>query len=62
MQIVQSVNRLRARLHRASELTLQQLCYSTSDAAVIENNGVVPVWDWNPYLSDSIVFNENSYS
>ena len=45
MQIVQSVNRLMAHSHQASESTLQQLCYSTSDAAVIENNGVVPVWD-----------------
>ena len=39
---------------------LQQLCNDTSDTVLIENNGVTSEWGDNPFLSDSIVFNENS--
>ena len=31
-----------------------------SDTAVIENNGVIPELDCNPFSSDPVVFNENS--
>ena len=51
---------IRARLHLASESTLQQLCDDTSNTVLIENNGVTPEWGCNPFSSDSIVFNENS--
>ena len=39
---------------------LQQLCHEASDTAVIENNGVIPELDCNPFSSDPVVFNENS--
>ena len=39
---------------------LQQLCDEASDTAVIENNGVIPELDCNPFSSDPVVFNENS--
>ena len=30
-----------------------------SDTVLIENNGVAPDWGYNPFLSNSIVFNED---
>ena len=37
-----------------------QQCYDyTSDIPLIENNGVTPDWDCNPFWSASIVFNES---
>ena len=52
--------RERVCLHQASASMLQQLCDDTSDTVVIENNGVAPEWDCNPFSSNSFVFNENS--
>ena len=51
---------IRACLYRTAELTLRQLCDDTSDIAVVENNGVTPEWDYNPFLNDSIVFIDSS--
>ena len=51
---------IRACLYRMAELTLRQLCDYTSDIAVVENNGVTPEWDYNPFLNDSIVFIDSS--
>ena len=51
---------VRARSHRASESTVQQLCDDASDTVLIENNGVAPKRVATPIWSDSIVFNENS--
>ena len=51
---------LRAQLYQASESTLRQLCNNVSDTALIENSRVAPEWVCNPFLSDSIVFNENN--
>ena len=31
----------------------------TCDSILIENNGFNPEWGCNPFLSDSIIFNEN---
>ena len=45
---------VRVRLHWASASMLRQLCNSTSNTVLIENNGVTRKW------VDSIVFNENS--
>ena len=50
----------RAHLHQVSVSTLQQLCDDTSDAVLIENNGVTSEWGCNPFSSVSIVFSENS--
>ena len=52
--------RLRARLHQVSASMLPQLCDDTSDTVLIENSEVTPEGDCNPFLSDSIIFNENS--
>ena len=38
---------------------LRQRCDDTSDTVLVENSGVAPEWDCNPFLSNSIVFNEN---
>ena len=51
---------VKARLHQASMSLLRQLCKDASDTVLIENNGVTPEWGCNPFLSDSIVFNEIS--
>ena len=51
---------LRTRLHRASASMLRQLSDDASDTVLIENDGVAPDWGCNPFLSDSILFNENS--
>ena len=51
---------LGAPLHQASASTLRQLCDDASNTALIENNGVAPDLGCNPFLGDSIVFNENS--
>ena len=40
--------------------TLQQLCDDASYTVVIENNGVARKWVATSFLSNSIVFNENS--
>ena len=37
----------------------RQRCYDACDSVLIENNGVDREWVWNPFLSDSTVFNEN---
>ena len=50
---------LRPRLYQASASTLQKPCDDASDTVFIENNGVTPEWGYNPFSSDSIVFNEN---
>ena len=47
-------------LHQVSASMLQQLCDDTSHTVLIENNGVAPEWGCYQFLSDSIVFNENS--
>ena len=52
-----SLTSLRAHLHQAS--TLQQLIDDATNSVLIENNGVTPEWTCNPFLSDSIVFDEN---
>ena len=60
-----SLTSLRAHLHQAS--TLQQLIDDArTNSVLIENNfvaggnnGVTPEWACNPFLSDSIVFDEN---
>ena len=46
--------------NQASVSMLRQLCDDTSDTVLIENNGVAPEWGCKPYLSDSIIFSENS--
>ena len=51
---------LRARSRWAPESTLWQLCDDASNTVLIETNGVTPEWGCNPFLSNSIVFNENS--
>ena len=37
----------------------RQRCDDTCDSVLIENNGVTPDWGYNPFSSDSTVFNEN---
>ena len=51
---------LRSCLQRISVSMLQQLCDNTSNTVLIENNGAAPDWRYNPFWSDSIVFNESS--
>ena len=51
---------LKARLHQTSQSTLRQLCDDASDTVLVEHNGVTLEWGCNPFLSDSIVFNDNS--
>ena len=41
---------LMARLHRALASTLLPLCDDASDTILIENNGVAPQWDCNPFF------------
>ena len=36
-----------------------QRCNNASYTVLIENNRVAPEWGCNPFLSDSIVFNED---
>ena len=50
-----SMTSLKARLRRASESMLRQLCDDTNDSVLIDNNGVPPDWD-----CDSTIFNENN--
>ena len=38
---------------------LGKLCHDANNIVLIENNGVTPEWGCNPFLSYSIVFNEN---
>ena len=52
----------KARLHQALASILQQLCNGASDTALIENNEVAPESGCNPFSSDTIVFNENSFA
>ena len=40
--------------------TLRQLRDDASDTVLVENNGVAPEQDCNPFSSGSIVFNEKS--
>ena len=51
-----------ARLHQASESTLQQLFHDTSNTVFIENDGVAPEWGCNLFLSNFIVFNMNNFA
>ena len=39
---------------------LQQVCDNASDTGLIENNKATPESGLNSFLSDSIVYNENS--
>ena len=59
MVFVSEIN-LRVRLHQALESMLRQLCDGTSNTVLIENNGVAGKWIATPFLSNSIVFIENS--
>ena len=51
----------RACLHRVSESTLGQLCDCARHIVLIENNGIAPELSYHPFLSDSFVFNENTF-
>ena len=37
----------------------QRQRFDNSAMILIDNNGVTPDWGWNPFWSDSNVFNEN---
>ena len=50
----------RVRLRQTLALTLRQLCDEASDPVLIENNGVTSKWVATQFLTDSIVFHENS--
>ena len=39
---------------------LHQCCHDASDTSIIENNEVAPEWGFNPFWSNSIIFNERS--
>ena len=50
---------LRACLYQGSVSTLRQYRDDASNTVLIEHNGATPEWGCNPFLSDSIVSNEN---
>ena len=58
---MRNVFNLGAHFHQASASTLQQLCDDASNTVLIENNGVAPDWSCYPFLSNSIVINENTH-
>ena len=47
-------------LHLGSVYNKRQCCDNASNTVLIENNRVALDWGCNPFLSASIVFNENS--
>ena len=59
-EIKEKIQTSKKHLHQASASTLRQLCDYTSDTILIEINGLALEYGCSPFLSDSIVFNENS--